>query len=149
MVHAGIPPMWTLKKAVKQAKKIEKRLRSDDCAEFLGSIFSSRPDHWRNADTPRRRRRFAVNALTRMRYCWSDGAMDFTYNGQPSNRPAGLCAWYEVPNRVPIDETIVFGHWAAHPAIAPNGIMPIDRGRVYGGSLVAYCVEEKRCIWES
>ena len=75
--------------------------------------------------------------------------MDLSFNQQPSARPKGLSAWYNVPNRVSIDETIVFGHWAAHPAIAPPGIMPIDRGRVYGGSLVAYNVEEQRCVWEN
>ncbi len=147
MVHAGIPPMWNLKTAKKQANKLAKKMRSDDYVELLHALFGNRPEHWHDADTPRRRRRFAANALTRMRYCWSDGSLDFTFNAQPAARPQGLYAWYNVPNRQPIEETIVFGHWAAHPAIAPPGIMPIDRGRVYGGSLVAYWVEEQRCVW--
>jgi len=147
MVHAGIPPMWDLKTAKKQAKKAHKKLASDQVVKFLTNVYSKSPDHWRNADTPKRRRNFATNALTRMRYCWSDASLDFVFNGSPNARPQGLAAWYNVPNRVPIDETIVFGHWAAHPAIAPEGIVPTDRGCVYGGSLVAYCLEEKRSIW--
>jgi len=141
MVHAGIPPSWTLNTAKKQARKIEKVLRADDYRNFLAQTFGNRPEHWRDADNPRRRRRFAVNALTRMRYCWSDGSLDFTFNAQPANRPEGLSPWYATPYRKPIAETIVFGHWSAHPAIAPPGIMPIDRGCVYGGCLVAYELE--------
>ena len=147
LVHAGIPPMWDLKTAKKQADKLTKLLSSDQYRDFLRIMFDNQPNHWRDADTPKRRRRFAVSALTRMRYCWSDGSMDFSFNRQPAARPKGLSAWYNVPNRTPIDETIVFGHWAAHPAIAPSQIMPIDRGCVYGGKLVAYSIEEKRCIW--
>lgn len=147
MVHAGIPPVWDLKTAKKQAKKAHKRLASDDPVDFLSNVFSKSPDHWGNAHTAKRKRNYTVNALTRMRYCWSDGSMDFTFNGSPKARPQGLSAWYKAPNRIPISETIVFGHWAAHPAIAPQGIVPTDRGCVYGGSLVAYHLEEKRSIW--
>ena len=149
VVHAGIPSMWTLKTAKKQADKLANHLRSDQYIDFLSVMFSNKPSHWRDADTPRRRRRFALNAFTRMRYCWSDGSIDFSFNQQPAARPQGLSAWYNVPNRSPIDETIVFGHWAAHPAFAPPRIMPIDRGAVYGGSLVAYSIDDKRCIWVS
>jgi len=147
MVHAGIPPSWNLKRAKKQAAKLQDELRGKDYRQFLKAVFSNTPDHWRDADTPLRRRRYSANALTRMRYCWIDGSLDFTYSGQPSNRPSGLSAWYDVPCREPITEQIVFGHWAAHPAIAPAGIVPIDRGCVYGGQLVAYVLEEKRCVW--
>ncbi len=147
MVHAGIPPMWSLKTAKKQAKKLEAVLRSDDVDSCMPLLFGNGPEHWRDADSSRRRRRFALNALTRMRYCWSDGSLDFSFNVQPAARPQGLSAWYNTPNRVPIDETIVFGHWAAHPAIAPPRIIPLDRGCVYGGSLVAYIVEQQRCVW--
>lgn len=147
MVHAGIPPMWSLKTAKKQAKKLQRLLSSDDIGDSLPALFGNRPEHWRDADTPRRRRRFAANALTRMRYCWSDGSLDYSFNVQPAARPQGLTAWYNTPQRVPIKETIVFGHWAAHPAMAPPGIVPLDRGCVYGGSLAAYIVEERRCVW--
>lgn len=147
MVHAGIPPMWDLKTAKKQAKKSHKRLASDNPTKFLTTVYAKSLNHWRVADTPKRRRNFATNALTRMRYCWSDGSLDFAYNGAPNARPNGLSAWYQVPNRTPISETIIFGHWAAHPAIAPQGIVPTDRGCVYGGSLVAYDLEARRSIW--
>ena len=141
--------MWTLKTAKKQAKKLSKLLCSDQYVDALKALFGNQPSHWRDADSPRRRRRYALNAFTRMRYCWSDGSMDFSFNRQPAAKPMGLSAWYNVPYRVNIDETIVFGHWAAHPALAPPHVMPIDRGSAYGGSLVAFAVEDKRCIWVS
>ena len=147
MVHAGIPPMWDLKTAKKQAKKAQKRLASENPSEFLKQIYSKSPDHWRNADTPKRRRVFTTQAFTRMRYCWSDGSLDFAFNGSPHARPNGLTPWYRVPYRTRIDETIVFGHWAAHPAMAPPGLVPTDRGCVYGGSLVAYHLEEECSVW--
>jgi len=149
MVHAGIPPVWDLATAKKQAKKLQKILRSDSYIDFLAVMYGNPPEHWRDADTPQRRRRYTVNALTRMRYCWSDGAMDFTFNGQPTHRPAGLSAWYNTPGRINIEQDIIFGHWSAHPAIAPSGIIPTDRGCVYGGCLVAYVLEEKRSVWVS
>jgi len=119
LVHAGIPPMWSLETAKKQANKLTKILRSDRYTDFLADIFGNEPTHWRDADTKKKRRRFAMNAFTRMRYCFSDGSIDFSFNGQPAAKPPDLSAWYNVLNRENIDEVIVFGHWAAHPAIAP------------------------------
>jgi len=147
MVHAGIPPVWSLSTAKKQAKKLQKILRSNNYKDFLAVMYGNPPEHWRDADTPQRRRRYTVNALTRMRYCWSDGSLDFSFNGQPLHRPTGLSAWHSTPGRVKIEQQIIFGHWSAHPAVASHNIMPIDRGCVYGGSLVAYLLEEKRCVW--
>ncbi len=41
MVHAGIPPIWTLKQACLYASKLEKALQGENYQEFLQFLFKS------------------------------------------------------------------------------------------------------------
>ena len=60
------------------------------------------------------RRRYTINALTRMRYCDRRGRLDLSYSGAPGTQPKGLIPWFDVPDRRGCQRAhIVFGHWAA------------------------------------
>jgi diadenosine tetraphosphatase ApaH/serine/threonine PP2A family protein phosphatase len=58
--------------------------------------------------------------------------------------PEGMkIPWYEAYTR---DQLVVFGHWARNePVIRPNAI-GLDTGCVYGGSLTALILPERRLI---
>ncbi|MFK7892286.1 MAG: symmetrical bis(5'-nucleosyl)-tetraphosphatase [Granulosicoccus sp.] len=145
LVHSGIHPHWSLKQAKKQAHKVEQALKHD-LHGVLEKMYGNNPTYWSTDLSSRKKRRFAINVFTRMRYCRADGEMDFEYNGPPCLAPRKLKPWYAVPDRTALDCTIVFGHWSSHPAMSPNGVVPIDRGCVWRGSLAAYAIETRSSI---
>ena len=137
-VHAGIPAAWSLAEACRRAGKLERRLGGEGRRAFLERMYGDAPARWEDAGTATERLRFTVNAFTRMRLCRPDGALDFSFNEAPAHAPAGLVPWYRVPRPPaagPLRMPVLFGHWSAHPAMAPPGIVPTDRGCVWGGSL--------------
>ena len=145
LVHAGIHPHWSLQFALSLADELQEVLPSDDFIEFLHNMYGNTPASWSNDlgkhKNKHKRRRFAVNVFTRMRYCYKDGTLNFDFNGPPSKAPKGLVPWYQVRKRIKPEHTILFGHWSSHPAMAPGGVMPLDRGCLWGGSMAAYELE--------
>lgn len=141
MVHAGIHPKWDLSLAQDMATEVETALRADNYVQFLERMYGNKPAKWSKKLGKHRRRRFAINAFTRMRLCSRKGELDFSNTGPPSKAPKELMPWYAVPNRKPIDGRILFGHWSAHPAFAISNVVPLDRGAVWGGSLAALALE--------
>ena len=141
-VHAGIPAAWSLDEAARRARALEAVLGGDGLEAFLGTMYGNEPARWEDADGEAARLRYTVNAFTRMRFCRADGALDFTDNGSPVDAPAHLAPWYRVARAAPLPLPVLFGHWSAHPGIAPPGIVPTDRGCVWHGSLACLRVDE-------
>jgi len=141
MVHAGIHPKWDLALAQEMAEEVETALRSNNYVEFLARMYGNKPAKWSNKLGKHRRRRFAINAFTRMRLCTRKGELDLSNTSAPSKAPKELVPWYAVPGRKPIDGRILFGHWSSHPAFAVSNVVPLDRGAVWGGSLAALAIE--------
>jgi len=141
MVHAGIHPKWDLDLAKAMAAEVEKALRSDRYIEFLERMYGNKPAKWSRKLGKHRRRRFAINAFTRMRFCTKKGELDFSQTCAPHKAPKCLVPWYQVPNRKVIEGRILFGHWSSHPGFAVSNVVPLDRGAVWGGSLVALALE--------
>jgi bis(5'-nucleosyl)-tetraphosphatase (symmetrical) len=146
LVHAGIHPQWSLKRAHKMSREIHYAL-NEDLSGFLSTMYGNSPAQWDTKLPTTKRQRFAVNAFTRMRYCYADGSLNFDFNGAPHAAPKDLYPWYAVPDRKELDTKIVFGHWSSHPAMCKPGVVPTDRGCVWGGSLVAYAIESGSSHW--
>ena len=90
MVHAGVLPQWTAQKTMALAGEVESILRSDALGDFIAHMYGGMPNQWDDALIGHDRLRIIVNALTRMRYCNAQGAMDFFYKKAPENAPDGL-----------------------------------------------------------
>ncbi len=141
MTHAGIAPCWTIDEAKQYAHELENALKTNP-ADTLKHLFGNTPDRWQENLTGHDRLRCIVNYLTRMRYCNDDGRLEFKFKLKPSEKPATLTPWYEVPHRKDTDWTILFGHWAAlqgHTSL-PN-IHALDTGCAWGETLTALCLE--------
>jgi bis(5'-nucleosyl)-tetraphosphatase (symmetrical) len=133
-VHAGIPPQWSVAQALSHAQEVGQALRGSDHIDFLASMYGDQPLAWSDQLTGAERLRYIVNALTRMRYCAKDGALDLLHKGEdqppPSYQP--WFDWYQG------DVDIYFGHWAYlqgkcdHPRC-----YALDTGCVYGSALTA------------
>ena len=74
LVHAGIPPQWSLKKALKYANEVEHALRDDNLlGPFLDGMYGNEPAKWDNELSGVARLRVITNYFTRMRFCTRDG----------------------------------------------------------------------------
>ena len=138
MVHAGLLPQWSIGKSLELAKEVERALRGADYRDFLANMYGGRPERWEDSLAGWDRLRVIVNAMTRMRFCAPDGAMEFHSTGvQP---PAGYCAWYE-PRQD--EKPVIFGHWSALGLQLTARIAGLDTGCVWGGPLTALRLEDR------
>ncbi|HCK80458.1 MAG TPA: symmetrical bis(5'-nucleosyl)-tetraphosphatase [Candidatus Competibacter sp.] len=142
MVHAGLPPQWDLALAQQCAAEVEGVLRGPLYEEFLGRMFGGEPRRWRDDLTGYDRLRFMVNALTRIRFCTSDGALTFDDKGPPGSQAPTLFPWFQAPGRRNADLNVVFGHWAALGYYRAPGIFALDSGCVWGNRLTAIRLDE-------
>ena len=115
MVHAGIPPMWTVGDAVDRAEEVERVLRSAACTEFFGAMYGNEPIVWRDDLSGMARLRVITNYLTRMRYCTKKGKLDLINKGPTlvTNALKGkkVAPWFTYSERLTKNDTIIFGHW--------------------------------------
>lgn len=137
LVHAGIPPGWTLAEARRQARDVERALRGPRWRAALRGMYGNEPSKWSDKLDGPSRRRYTINALTRMRYCDKRGRLDFSESGPPGSQPKGLMPWFDVPDRPAANVQIVFGHWAALGLVRRARVTALDSGCVWGGSLTA------------
>jgi bis(5'-nucleosyl)-tetraphosphatase (symmetrical) len=145
MVHAGIPPIWSLHQAQAHAREVEAVLQSRYCHDFFSNMYSNQPNRWKNKLIGMDRLRIITNYFTRMRFCTDEGMLELDTKENMSAAPLGYAPWFSFPQRKTINDKIIFGHWAAleGKANTPN-IYALDTGCVWGGSLSALCLEDER-----
>ncbi len=137
MVHAGIYPGWSLKKARKLAAEVEAALRGEKAGKFLQRMYGNKPDNWSGDMTGHSRLRFIVNSFTRMRFCRQDRSLDFNAKLGPHDHGEELVPWYAIPNRKAGATRIVFGHWSTLGYHEDHNVLALDTGCVWGGRLTA------------
>ena len=67
MVHAGIPPIWTVQDTLDRAWEVENALQGARCEEFLTEMYGNDPFVWDDSLSGMTRLRVITNYLTRMR----------------------------------------------------------------------------------
>lgn len=143
MVHAGIPPTWTVKKTLRRAAEVETALRRDDYPKFLKRMYGDRPNRWSGKLRGKQRLRVIVNALTRIRMIYEDGRLNFTHNGPPRSARKGLIPWFDADNAKWRGTRIVFGHWSALGLMVTPELISVDTGCVWGRQLTAVRLNKK------
>jgi bis(5'-nucleosyl)-tetraphosphatase (symmetrical) len=146
LVHAGIHPHWSIKKARKLAREVEHILQSDNHINFYKHMYGDKPFIWDDALSGWPRYRFITNVLTRLRYCDVDGKPALSAKGPPGSQSKNLFPWYEVPKRKSRKDTIIFGHWSTLPhagITCKNNTYAIDSGCLWGGVLTAMRIDEE------
>lgn len=136
LIHAGLPPQWSLAEAESAARAVEAALR-DDPAALLSRMYGDQPDAWSPALAGTERLRFAVNCLTRLRFVDADGRLLLRLKGPVAEAPAGAMPWFRHPARRTRQDALVFGHWSALGFLSEPGLLCLDTGCVWGGSLAA------------
>ena len=144
MVHAGLLPQWSIPVALALAREVEQALRGPAWREFLREMYGNEPARWNDALQGHERLRVIVNAMTRLRLCTSDGAMEFSHKLGLENAPAGFLPWYDVPGRASTGTTVLFGHWAALGLVVREDVIALDTGCVWGRKLSALRLDDRR-----
>ncbi|UMZ11520.1 symmetrical bis(5'-nucleosyl)-tetraphosphatase [Pseudomonas sp. MPFS] len=143
LVHAGIAPQWSLKKAQKYATEVELALQDDSLFEpFLEGMYGNDPAKWDNDLKGITRLRVITNYFTRMRFCTSEGKLDLKTKEGLDTAPPGYAPWFSHKERKTREIRIIFGHWAALEGQSNEpGIIALDSGCVWGGSMTLMNVD--------
>ena len=140
LVHAGLLPAWSIRKALALAREVEAVLAAASYREFLAHLYGAKPDRWSDALTGWDRLRVIVNAMTRMRFCTAQGKMHFQAKGKEP--PRGYRPWFDL--RPANEACIVCGHWSALGLTLAARLAVLDSGCVWGGKLTAMRLDDRR-----
>ncbi|MFJ7286029.1 symmetrical bis(5'-nucleosyl)-tetraphosphatase [Pseudomonas sp. NPDC099000] len=143
LVHAGIPPQWSLRKALKCAAEVEEALRDDNrFPAYLDGMYGNDPVKWDNDLKGVTRLRVITNYFTRMRFCTSEGKLDLKGKEGIDTAPPGYAPWFKHRERRTKDVKIIFGHWAALEGQCDEpDVFALDTGCVWGGSMTLMNVD--------
>ena len=137
MVHAGLIPQWTAADAVSFSQEVQAAIRAD-ARKLFDDMYGNEPRCWSESLRGAQRLRFAINVLTRMRVCDENGCLDLSVKGalseiRPPSRP-----WFAHEDRRSRGVRVICGHWSALGYYNEDGVLALDTGCVWGGSLTAF-----------
>lgn len=144
MAHAGVHPHWTMDtlQAIKQ--ELESAIAGIKSKHSLSNFYADTSGTWNEAKDSTYRLPYALNVLTRMRYCDANAAPEYKCSEPPGNQPQHLLPWFEIESQNLQDHTIIFGHWAALGYHHHNNVYALDSGCVWGNALTALRLEDKK-----
>lgn len=143
MIHAGLPPQWDLATARSCAHELQSALADEArCGDVFAHMYGDEPSLWSPHLTGFERLRFITNCFTRLRFCRSDGRLELKHKGTIEQAPRNVVPWFHAPARRSAELRIVCGHWSALGFHESDGVLMIDTGCVWGGSLCAVRLDQ-------
>ena len=143
LVHAGVHPQWSIETLITVKGELETAISKIRRKNDLADLYGDSKGTWNDSVQSKHRLRYALNSLTRMRYCESDSAINLQCSDTPGKQPDHLVPWYEIPNKELADKTIIFGHWASLGYRHYKNVYALDSGCVWGNALTALRLEDK------
>lgn len=145
MIHAGLPPLWSLEQARQRAGEVEAVLADPARAGlYFEHMYGNTPVGWDDALEGPTRWRVITNYLTRMRFVNAAGELDLAIKGEVDKPPVGFVPWFQHPRRRHGGQ-VLFGHWAALGGVTGTlGVEALDTGCVWGGTLTALRLDDQR-----
>lgn len=137
MVHAGVPPQWTVGETLARAAEVEAALQGKNYITFLEGMYGDQPARWKEALGGSKRLRYIVNSLTRMRMIDEGNRLDFSHAGPPEKAEKGLTPWFAIEDAKWRGTRILFGHWSALGLMVDEDLIAVDTGCVWGRQLTA------------
>ncbi len=143
VTHAGIPPRWSLNKAIIQAQKTEKKLQGNKFRKYLKAAYRSGSDTWKSNFDKYEKFRYRINGFTRLRYCHKNGEPEFKEKCPIGKQPNHLLPWLDCRQQMQDDgqTRLFFGHWAALGYHKTANAICLDSGCVWGDKLTAIKVK--------
>lgn len=147
--HAGLYPLWRIKKALKLAKETSSMLTSDCWLDLLSFMYGSEACRWSKELSGLERHKFVIDAFTRMRFVDASATLDFTTKTTLDSAPEGYIPWFKHP-ALSHTQKLVFGHWAALQGESGNSkILALDTGYIWGGKLTILELESGQMTFVS
>ena len=144
VVHAGIPPQWSIQQCQAHALEVQQALQAANFKDFLKNLFGDQPDTWQPTLTGIDRLRYITNALTRMRFCNQEGVLDFSAQ-DPQVAPAPNFKPWFMWQKDKTEMDIFFGHWAKLGGVCDHPhCHALDTGCAWGESLTAIRLEDRK-----
>ena len=145
LVHAGLPPQWSILESTQRAQEVADALCHQKYPDFLRHLFGNEPLAWHSDLSGQPRLRYITNAFTRMRFCSEQGALDLTSDGLVSANPQRFSPWFEWRDPEKDNTDVIFGHWAVlgGQCSTPH-CYALDTGCAWGYSLTALRLEDKK-----
>jgi len=137
MIHAGLPPQWSMTDARQCAVELEAVFKSDAIDAFLAVMYGDQPACWDSSLKGNERLRFIINCFTRLRYCDEQGQLNLKEKGAIGSQAEGLIPWFDAPKRKTANEKLLFGHWSTLGLQQKNNAICLDSGCLWGGQLSA------------
>lgn len=149
MIHAGLPPQWSIEQAKELAQETEILLQSEQFNDFIHNMYGDQPDTWSDELIDDDRHRFIINSFTRIRYIENDGKLNLKEKASPGSQDKTLTPWYAIPERKTKKERIIFGHWSTVHLGNKNdfkqyNVTPLDTGCLWGRELTAMRLEDEK-----
>lgn len=146
MIHAGIPPGWSVAEAQLRALELEEALRGRiPFEELMDNIYGNLPSEWSEDLSGFDRLRYIANAFTRMRFTDSSGRLLLRFKGPPADAPQDHLPWFVTRQRLrsrrdPVK--LVTGHWSRLGMHMDAGLLSIDTGCLWGQTLTAVRLDD-------
>lgn len=151
VAHAGIYPLWDIKRARKESKEIGRVFKDPLRRQLLlRNMYSELPYTYSFANEGIVRWRFALNTFTRMRLCYHDCSLDYKNSSVNPESVAkeGLIPWFKLSQPMIYKKKqyiLVFGHWAALNAKCNEiSIRALDTGCIWGDRLSAWRMDDDK-----
>lgn len=144
LVHAGVHPQWSIETLITIKSELETAMSAITRKGDLADLYGDTEGTWNDSASSIHRLRYAINCLTRMRYCNADTSLDLRCSDSPGKQPDHLVPWYKLLNKEMTDKTIIFGHWASLGYHQHKNVYALDSGCVWGNTLTALRLEDKR-----
>src|SRR5690348_7874591 len=137
MLHAGVLPQWSAARVLELAGEVEAVLASADREPFLRVLYGDEPHAWHDDLEGFDRLRAIVNALTRLRFCTSDGRTEFREKRGVAHAPPGFAPWFLHESRCSASSLVICGHWSTLGLVLAPNVLMLDSGCLWGGPLTA------------
>ncbi len=147
ITHAGIPHIWSPKKAIKRANEVEFVFKNPTIRRLLlANLFNEKISLWNKELEGIDRWLCILNYFTRMRTVSENGSLNLKYSSNLDNIPKGFQPWFEkIHKKFKPYHRLLFGHWAAIKGSTKKyNIIALDTGCVFGNQLTCYCIEKDK-----
>lgn len=141
LVHAGVVPSWSVSATLAHAHEVSEVLSSDAAPTFLHHMYGDEPNRWRNRLAGTERLRMITNILTRIRFCSANDTLELETKDGPAHAPIGFQPWFDFAERKTSSALVAFGHWSTLGLLIQPGLLGLDTGCAWGGSLSAISVD--------
>jgi bis(5'-nucleosyl)-tetraphosphatase (symmetrical) len=137
IVHAGLYPSWSMKKALSLSNEVSDALKGPDYVNLLKTMYGNTPVKWSKDLSQEEQRRFTVNACTRMRFVTESGELNFDNKSHPDSATNDIKPWFKLQNpKLKAKQKVIFGHWAALSGETQSPqFVGLDTGYVWGQTL--------------